>query len=129
MENEEVFEATHRLVLELVAEGKIDGLRIDHPDGLYDPASYFRRLQARVAAVHRPTMAPRPLYLVVEKITASTSTCRGTGRCTAPPATTSPTRQPHVGRLGDAHTHGPRVPRFIGEPLELARTWPTNAST
>jgi (1->4)-alpha-D-glucan 1-alpha-D-glucosylmutase len=45
MEREEVFEAAHRLVLRLVAEGKVDGLRIDHPDGLYDPAQYFRRLQ------------------------------------------------------------------------------------
>ena len=34
-----------RLVLRLLAEGKVDGLRIDHPDGLYDPAQYFRRLQ------------------------------------------------------------------------------------
>ncbi len=46
MEREDVFEAAHRLVLRLLAEGKIDGLRIDHPDGLYDPAQYFRRLQA-----------------------------------------------------------------------------------
>jgi (1->4)-alpha-D-glucan 1-alpha-D-glucosylmutase len=45
MEREEVFEAAHRLVLELVADGKVDGLRIDHPDGLYDPAQYFRRLR------------------------------------------------------------------------------------
>jgi (1->4)-alpha-D-glucan 1-alpha-D-glucosylmutase len=45
MEDEAVFEATHRLVLELLAEGRVDGLRIDHPDGLYAPAEYFRRLQ------------------------------------------------------------------------------------
>ena len=45
MEREDVFEAVHRLVLQLVADGEIDGLRIDHPDGLYDPAQYFRRLQ------------------------------------------------------------------------------------
>jgi (1->4)-alpha-D-glucan 1-alpha-D-glucosylmutase len=45
MEREEVFEAAHSLVLRLVGEGKVDGLRIDHPDGLYDPATYFRRLQ------------------------------------------------------------------------------------
>ena len=32
-------------MLELAADGAIDGLRIDHPDGLYDPARYFRRLQ------------------------------------------------------------------------------------
>ena len=38
-----------RLVLRLVAEGKVDGLRIDHPDGLYDPAQYFRRLQEHYA--------------------------------------------------------------------------------
>ena len=45
MEREDVFEAAHALVFRLVAEGKVDGLRIDHPDGLYDPATYFRRLQ------------------------------------------------------------------------------------
>jgi (1->4)-alpha-D-glucan 1-alpha-D-glucosylmutase len=45
MEREDVFEAAHALVLRFVAEGKVDGLRIDHPDGLYDPATYFRRLQ------------------------------------------------------------------------------------
>ena len=45
MEREDVFEAAHGLVLRLLAEGKLDGLRIDHPDGLYDPAQYFRRLQ------------------------------------------------------------------------------------
>jgi (1->4)-alpha-D-glucan 1-alpha-D-glucosylmutase len=70
VENAEVFEATHRLVLELVGQGKIDGLRIDHPDGLYDPAGYFKRLQTRVAEVTSNT-SPRPIYLVAEKITAA----------------------------------------------------------
>jgi (1->4)-alpha-D-glucan 1-alpha-D-glucosylmutase len=45
MEKPEVFEATHELVLRLLAEGKINGLRIDHPDGLYDPQQYLERLQ------------------------------------------------------------------------------------
>jgi (1->4)-alpha-D-glucan 1-alpha-D-glucosylmutase len=45
MEREDVFVAAHRLVLRLAAEGKVHGLRIDHPDGLYDPGGYFRRLQ------------------------------------------------------------------------------------
>ncbi|HEX2971813.1 MAG TPA: malto-oligosyltrehalose synthase [Tepidisphaeraceae bacterium] len=45
MGREEVFEATHARVLRLLAERKLDGLRIDHPDGLYDPAQYFSRLQ------------------------------------------------------------------------------------
>ncbi|HEY8477905.1 MAG TPA: malto-oligosyltrehalose synthase, partial [Chloroflexota bacterium] len=41
----EVFRDTHDLILRLVAEGKVTGLRIDHPDGLWKPASYFRQLQ------------------------------------------------------------------------------------
>jgi (1->4)-alpha-D-glucan 1-alpha-D-glucosylmutase len=45
MERRDVFDAAHALVFRLLAEGKVDGLRIDHPDGLYDPAQYFRRLQ------------------------------------------------------------------------------------
>ena len=48
IEEPAVFDATHRLVLELVAQGKVDGLRLDHPDGLYDPAQYFHRLQQTV---------------------------------------------------------------------------------
>lgn len=44
VERPEVFDATHALVLELVREGLVDGLRVDHPDGLADPRGYFRRL-------------------------------------------------------------------------------------
>src|SRR4051794_8458833 len=51
MDRTEVFEATHKLVLQLLAEGKISGLRVDHPDGLWDPAGYFRRLQERYLEV------------------------------------------------------------------------------
>src|SRR5215210_7492575 len=46
-EDEAVFEETHRLALQLVGEGTVDGLRIDHPDGLADPAGYLRRLRER----------------------------------------------------------------------------------
>jgi len=45
MEREEVFTATHESIFRLIGEGKIDGLRIDHPDGLYDPRQYLSRLQ------------------------------------------------------------------------------------
>jgi (1->4)-alpha-D-glucan 1-alpha-D-glucosylmutase len=45
-EDEHVFEETHRLALRLVSEGVVDGLRVDHPDGLADPAGYLRRLRA-----------------------------------------------------------------------------------
>jgi (1->4)-alpha-D-glucan 1-alpha-D-glucosylmutase len=44
-----VFEDTHELLLSLVREGVVDGLRIDHPDGLADPAQYFSRLRERRA--------------------------------------------------------------------------------
>jgi (1->4)-alpha-D-glucan 1-alpha-D-glucosylmutase len=59
MENAATFEATHRLVLQLVIENQLEGLRIDHPDGLYDPAAYFRRLQGA---------GEKSVYVVVEKI-------------------------------------------------------------
>jgi (1->4)-alpha-D-glucan 1-alpha-D-glucosylmutase len=45
VEMPEVFPLTHRLTMRLIAEGRITGLRIDHPDGLYDPAAYFEALQ------------------------------------------------------------------------------------
>ncbi|HMA11965.1 MAG TPA: malto-oligosyltrehalose synthase, partial [Steroidobacteraceae bacterium] len=73
MSNPAVFEATHRLVRELLARGYVNGLRIDHPDGLYAPKEYFDRLQDMAAALS-PVPAPegeRPLYLVVEKILAA----------------------------------------------------------
>jgi (1->4)-alpha-D-glucan 1-alpha-D-glucosylmutase len=60
MEDREVFDATHRLVLEWVERGMVDGLRIDHPDGLRDPAAYFARLR---------DAAPQA-WIVVEKILA-----------------------------------------------------------
>ena len=49
IEREEVFDATHGLILRLLEEGVIDGLRIDHPDGLADPVGYLRRLRDRGA--------------------------------------------------------------------------------
>jgi (1->4)-alpha-D-glucan 1-alpha-D-glucosylmutase len=45
MENPDVFKEAHRLIFELIREGKVTGLRVDHPDGLYNPAEYFYQLQ------------------------------------------------------------------------------------
>jgi (1->4)-alpha-D-glucan 1-alpha-D-glucosylmutase len=45
-EDPEVFRATHELVLRLVRRGLVDGLRVDHPDGLADPAGYLERLRS-----------------------------------------------------------------------------------
>ena len=67
VENEAVFQATHRLVLGLMADSKVDGLRIDHPDGLYNPAQYFERLHSSIAEVTKNAeIGPR--YVVIEKI-------------------------------------------------------------
>jgi len=63
-EDPEVFAATHELVLDLVAEGSLDGLRIDHVDGLLDPLGYLERLRAEVE--RRADGATFPI--VVEKI-------------------------------------------------------------
>lgn len=97
MERPEVFEAAHALFLDLAADGHISGLRIDHSDGLLDPAEYFVRLQrayltrcvrraiekqggtvdidrlADRVAHHLQSESPPgplPLYVVTEKILA-----------------------------------------------------------
>jgi (1->4)-alpha-D-glucan 1-alpha-D-glucosylmutase len=57
-ETQEVFDATHELLLELLQEGKLHGFRIDHPDGLADPRGYLRRLAERTGGA----------CVVVEKI-------------------------------------------------------------
>lgn len=96
MQQAEVFRETHRLVMRLVALGAVAGLRIDHPDGLWDPEGYFAELQraatlaraevslaaqiglleeAELALLERVSRAlrsriaaARPLYIVAEKI-------------------------------------------------------------
>ncbi len=60
VEDPEVFDATHAKILQLLDEGVVDGLRVDHPDGLADPDAYLRRLHE--AAGGR--------WTVVEKILA-----------------------------------------------------------
>lgn len=59
MQNKEVFESFHALILTLLQEGVFQGLRVDHIDGLYDPANYLKSLRA---------LAGDEAYIVVEKI-------------------------------------------------------------
>ena len=73
VEDAEVFEATHRTVLQFVADGLVDGLRIDHIDGLLEPRRYLERLRAAVDA-RRPPGASDRFPIVVEKILASGET-------------------------------------------------------
>jgi maltooligosyltrehalose synthase len=71
MENAEAFEAIHALIFRLYAEGMIDGVRVDHIDGLADPGRYCLALRRRLGTLtaQRPSSAPRGRpYIIVEKI-------------------------------------------------------------
>jgi (1->4)-alpha-D-glucan 1-alpha-D-glucosylmutase len=78
VEDARVFQDTHELVMDLVGRGLVHGLRIDHPDGLYDPAGYFQRLQEeagkRLDLATRPNYGlsddDLPIYVLIEKILA-----------------------------------------------------------
>jgi (1->4)-alpha-D-glucan 1-alpha-D-glucosylmutase len=73
-----VFDAIHRLVLELVSTGAVTGLRIDHPDGLYLPREYFVKLQQRSAkalGIGLPRDG-RAVYMLAEKILTGSETVR-----------------------------------------------------
>ena len=76
-EDDEVFERVHAAVFRLYAEGWIDGLRIDHVDGLAQPEDYCRKLRTRLAALglKRPAHCrDEHAYIVVEKILAADET-------------------------------------------------------
>ncbi len=64
VERQALFESMHRRVFEFIAQGKVQGLRIDHVDGLLDPGEYVERLQAAAGNVDEP------IYIVIEKILA-----------------------------------------------------------
>lgn len=70
VERQDVFERSHALLFRLYAEGIVDGFRVDHVDGISDPAGYCRRLRRRLEQLdaRRPPEAPEGGYLVVEKI-------------------------------------------------------------
>ncbi|MDS1139331.1 malto-oligosyltrehalose synthase [Pusillimonas sp. SM2304] len=73
VERPEVFDAVHGLTLRLYAQGLIDGVRIDHVDGLADPAAYCRMLRARLLGCsgQRPgELQGQAPWLIVEKILA-----------------------------------------------------------
>lgn len=78
VEDPDVFEETHALYFRLWREGLIDGVRIDHVDGLVDPASYCRKLRRRFEEEARDPEAPSgPAYIVVEKILGPGETMPG----------------------------------------------------
>ena len=69
VEAPEAFEATHALILRLIREGKLTGLRIDHIDGLYDPLGYLSQLQQHIVPQQAAEAGRRPaFYIICEKI-------------------------------------------------------------
>jgi (1->4)-alpha-D-glucan 1-alpha-D-glucosylmutase len=70
MEEPQVFSATHKLILSLITRGFVSGLRIDHPDGLLDPARYFDMLSRAISVLpaDNRTAPIEPFYIVAEKI-------------------------------------------------------------
>jgi (1->4)-alpha-D-glucan 1-alpha-D-glucosylmutase len=66
VEDFSTFDAIHRLVKTLIADGRLQGLRLDHIDGLRDPAQYFRRLRRLIRDAQGENA--EPFYVVIEKI-------------------------------------------------------------
>jgi len=64
VESPAVFAAAHALILDLVEERIATGIRVDHPDGLYDPEAYFRALREAI----RARIGERDVYVVAEKV-------------------------------------------------------------
>lgn len=75
VERPAVFEATHAKIFQLIGEGLIDGLRIDHVDGLADPRGYCRRLRRRVSSL----LAQRPEAARVEHFSIHVEKILGAG--------------------------------------------------
>src|SRR5262245_26238971 len=68
IEDRATFDAVHALLARLIAQGRVNGLRLDHIDGLRDPHQYFRRLQ-RLIETREPSSSPG-FYVIIEKILA-----------------------------------------------------------
>jgi (1->4)-alpha-D-glucan 1-alpha-D-glucosylmutase len=112
-----VFEATHAFVLDLVVAGKITGLRIDHPDGLFDPLGYFQALQS--AYVRRR--------------------CQRLCADGAPEAQADALAETLLARYVDEAQSRPRAPearplyvvveKILEGPEQLPATWPVDGTT
>lgn len=81
METPGAFDAVHALPLRLVRDGLVDGLRIDHVDGLADPRAYMQRLRAAVDDATRGRMAAGGIALYVEKILAPGEVLQADWQC------------------------------------------------
>jgi (1->4)-alpha-D-glucan 1-alpha-D-glucosylmutase len=74
VEDPEVFAARHALIFQLIREGKVTGLRIDHIDGLRDPQGYLEQIQLRASSSEKIQSSRPGFYVIVEKILAEGET-------------------------------------------------------
>ncbi|MBW6521810.1 MAG: malto-oligosyltrehalose synthase [Desulfoarculaceae bacterium] len=104
VEDEEVFAKTHGFILALVGAGKVTGLRVDHIDGLYDPAAYLRRLESQCLSAQLEQALPE---------TSSAEQSR-------PPADTGPPASPAFYIIGE---------KILMQDERLPRDWPMHGAT
>ena len=118
-EKPEVFEATHALVLRLLRGGKVTGVRVDHPDGLYDPKGYLQRLQARYALeVARDVFASDPEF-AGKDWAAFEGPALGAFRHSAAGSANSPFRRPLY----------LLVEKILGKAEPVPEDWPVHGTT
>ena len=93
VESPEVFAIVHRIPFELIQKGLVSGIRVDHPDGLFDPLKYFRGPSGSSSAAWEASAngsgngARRRVYVAAEKILVGTKNFGRAGPSKAPPAT------------------------------------------
>ena len=121
VDNASVFDVTHRLALQLIGAGLIDGVRIDHVDGLYDPLGYVCRLQQRVGAVTGRSGTRAPVRGGREDHRLVRAPARGVAGARRDWLPLRQRRQPHAHRLGDPQPHGPRVSHADRRGARMAR--------
>ena len=138
-EREDVFRGVHRKLLGWLAAGLADGLRIDHPDGLYDPKGYLERLQshhllatARAVFDAAPESYPGVVWDRDEAALAERFTGSGEPGVSTPGFPESPGRNPGVDTPGSAKTARPLyvvVEKILGDNEPLPADWACDGTT
>ncbi|CAA9220928.1 MAG: GH13_26 / GH13 / GH13_20 [uncultured Chthoniobacterales bacterium] len=119
MELPEVFDSAHKLLLELVGNGAVTGLRIDHPDGLYLPAQYFAKLQQRCAQALAHGHSER----------SAAQSRNPDGSPSGPPRDPSTSPSASLGMTGDARAVYLVVEKILSGKERLPGDWPVHGTT
>ncbi len=120
MEKPEVFKATHELILRLLRRGQVQGLRIDHVDGLYDPRQYLERLQKHYALeVAREIASTEPAFAGLDSPDLETPLLEAIRAAAADPDPANPFRSPlYV-----------LVEKILAPDEPLPENWPVGGTT